>query len=80
MKAVQDVSPSEGSAVEIIVNGSPKTVAETDRISDLVRALGLEPRFIAVERNEQLIPRTQHADCQLAPGDRIEIVTLVGGG
>ncbi len=49
-------------------------------MSELLASLEMKPKFVAVERNEQLVPRAQHADCQLSAGDRIEIVTLVGGG
>ncbi len=35
---------------------------------------------VAVERNLELAPRTRHAETRLAPGDRVDIVTLVGGG
>jgi len=42
--------------------------------------LSLEPRRVAVERNKQLIPRSQHDQTLLADQDQLEIVTLVGGG
>jgi sulfur carrier protein len=40
----------------------------------------MQPRLVAVERNRDLVPRAQHAACALEAGDRVEIVTLVGGG
>ena len=46
----------------------------------LVEQLGFEPRYLAVERNRELVPRREHAGCMLVEGDRLEIVTLVGGG
>ena len=49
-------------------------------IAQLLQQLELSPRYLAVERNEQLVTRGEHADCLLKTGDRIEIVTLVGGG
>jgi thiamine biosynthesis protein ThiS len=66
--------------VQIVLNGEPKTLADGATVADLVRDLGLQPKFVAVERNETLVPRTNHAGCVLAPDDRVEIVTLVGGG
>lgn len=66
--------------MDIHVNGEPKSVDERCSVADLVARLGLQPKFVAVERNEQLVPRSEHAGCRLEPGDRIEIVTLVGGG
>ena len=46
----------------------------------LLQTLELDPRTLAVERNLELVPRGQHAATPLAPGDRLEVVTLVGGG
>lgn len=66
--------------MQIVVNGEPRDVKEGLTVAQLVNALGLQPRFIAVERNEQLVPRTLHERQEIEAGDRIEIVTLVGGG
>jgi sulfur carrier protein len=66
--------------VEIIVNDQPRSVAQGITVADLLDELGLTGKFIAVEVNLELVPRQQRADRQLAGGDRVEIVTLVGGG
>ena len=42
--------------------------------------LGLADTYVAVEVNLELVPRQDHARHRLAEGDRLEIVTLVGGG
>lgn len=52
----------------------PSTVAE------LLAALDVDPRRVAVEVNERLVPRAAHARCRLAAGDHVEVVSLVGGG
>jgi thiamine biosynthesis protein ThiS len=67
-------------SVPISVNGEPREVPAGTTIAQLLAMLELDPRQSAVERNFQLAPRARHADTALAPGDRIEIVTLVGGG
>ena len=64
----------------IQLNGQPLEIADDATVADLLTVLGLDPRQCAVERNLELAPRTAHAETQLAPGDRVEIVTLVGGG
>ena len=46
----------------------------------LLAALGIDRRQIAVERNQEIVPRAEHATTPLAEGDRVEIVTMVGGG
>ena len=64
----------------IQLNGAPREVADEATIADLLAELGVDARHVAVERNLELAPRTAHAQTKLAPGDRVEIVTLVGGG
>jgi len=67
--------------MELTVNGvvhrldpAPGTIA------DLVRALNLEGKRIAVERNGEIVPRSLHAATPIAAGDRLEVVAAVGGG
>lgn len=66
--------------MEISVNGEPRQVAVGCTVAKLLEELKLQPRYLAVERNQELVPRATHAACVLLPGDRVEIVTLVGGG
>ena len=66
--------------VEIQLNGEPRTITDGANIADLLAELKLNPKYLAVERNFELVPRKEHAACLLKPGDHIEIVTLVGGG
>ncbi len=66
--------------IQIQVNGEPRQVTEGLSIAELLVQLELDPRYLAVERNLELVPRTQHAETQLANNDRLEVVTLVGGG
>jgi len=66
--------------MEIIVNGQAREAADGITIADLLGELQLNDKPVAVEVNLQLVPRHGHADHRLAPGDRLEIVTLVGGG
>jgi sulfur carrier protein len=66
--------------VEIIVNGQRDVVAEGTTIRQLLEARNLATHYVAVEVNLELIPRQRHAEHPLSPGDRLEIVTLVGGG
>ena len=65
--------------MRIEVNGEAREVAATT-IAALAQELGLDPRKVAVERNLEIVPRSQHAHTALAEGDRIEIVQFVGGG
>jgi len=49
-------------------------------LADLVAALDLEGRRLAIEVNGELVPRSEHASFRLSPGDRVEIVHAIGGG
>jgi sulfur carrier protein len=64
----------------ISVNGQPRDVATTTTVDALLRQLEIPLRGVAVEVNGQIVPRAKHAELLLARGDRLEIVSLVGGG
>lgn len=66
--------------MQIQLNGKPREVAAGTTVAQLLTELDLDPRTLAVERNLQLVPRAEHTQSTLAPDDRIEVVTLVGGG
>ncbi|WP_374599951.1 sulfur carrier protein ThiS [Brevundimonas sp.] len=65
--------------MRIQVNGDTREVTART-ILELVEALGLDVRKVAVERNLEIVPRSLHAMTALAEGDRIELVQFVGGG
>jgi sulfur carrier protein len=66
--------------VEILLNGQPREIPEGASIAQLLEQLNLSTPFVAVEVNLQVVPRPRHAAYRLAPGDRVEVVTFVGGG
>lgn len=66
--------------INISLNGEPRQVAAGTSVAGLLAELGLPGRHVAVEVNLELVPRASHAEHRLAEGDRLEIVTLVGGG
>ncbi len=66
--------------MEIIVNGQPRQVGDQTTLAQLIQALGLADNPVAAEVNNMLVPKKEHPSCTLGPGDRIELVTLVGGG
>jgi thiamine biosynthesis protein ThiS len=63
----------------ITLNGEPHQT-EANTIGELVQELGYADQAVAVEHNEQIVPKKAHDQTALAEGDRIELVTLVGGG
>lgn len=66
--------------ITITVNEQAHHLPESCTIRELLQQLQLDPRRVAVEVNQELAPRTNHDRQQLQTGDRVEIVTLVGGG
>jgi len=66
--------------IDVVINGQARTVAAGTTIAGLIDELGLGDRRVAVERNREVVPRAQHATTALAAGDRLELVTFVGGG
>ena len=66
--------------MNIIVNGTPRELKQPLSVAELLEHLKIPPRGVAVEVNLQLVPRAHHEQHQLRDGDRLEVVTLVGGG
>lgn len=70
--------------MKISVNGEPLEIAAGSTVAMLVLRLsdeaGRDPRGTAVERNREIVPKSEHALTVLAEGDQIELVQFVGGG
>ena len=71
---------SADATIRIELNGRSREIGASTALSDLIRALDLAPEAVAVEVNQRLVPRRSRDTTFLSPGDRVEIVTLVGGG
>jgi thiamine biosynthesis protein ThiS len=71
----------EGTApAQMTVNGRPRPWRAGLTLGELLRELGAEGMGVAAERNGQVVRRADFERTELAPGDRIEVVRLVGGG
>ena len=66
--------------ISVQVNGEPRTIPAGCSIADMLRAIGLDPRKVAVERNLEVVPRSTLEEVQVGDGDAFEIVHFVGGG
>ncbi len=66
--------------ITITVNGQPHQLETPATAETLVKHLGLEGKRLAMERNEEIIPRSEYAQTPLSEGDKIEIIHAVGGG
>src|SRR5580692_717352 len=66
--------------LRLTVNGEKRAAAPGTTVSGLLAAMGVDPARVAVERNEDVVPRKTWTEAALADGDKIEIVAFVGGG
>jgi len=64
----------------IQINGEAREVANGSTLAALLGNLGVTQPHVAVELNLEVVPRALHRDTVLQDGDRLEVVTLVGGG
>ncbi len=66
--------------MRITVNGEEREVSEGLTVLALLELLEMPTRYVAVERNREIVRRGLHGETVLDDGDTIEIVTMVGGG
>jgi sulfur carrier protein len=66
-------------AMEIQINDTPTQVSDGTTVAQLLAQLNKQ-QHVAVELNMEVVPRREHGDVVLRPGDQVELVTLVGGG
>lgn len=66
--------------MKVTVNGNEREVAEGTTVAQLLEQLKLRSDRIATERNLKVVPKAQYGQTALADGDKLEIVTFVGGG
>jgi sulfur carrier protein len=66
--------------LQLTINGEPKSVPLNTTVLDWIRDVKLESKRIAVERNGEIVPKSQYAHVFLQEGDTVEIVVAVGGG
>ena len=66
--------------IQIILNGKPHNIKEKTNIISLLETLSLSEKKVAIEINEEVIPRDNYDKKILLAKDRIEIVHFIGGG
>ena len=64
----------------VTINGETRNLSGAMSVRDLLSSLGMDPAKIAVERNLEIVPRSQYGAVQVGQGDRLEIVHFIGGG
>jgi sulfur carrier protein len=66
--------------IQIVVNAEPREVPAGLQVNGLLAHLGLPADRVAIERNLEILPRSKWLSTAVQPGDRFEIVHMVGGG
>ncbi len=66
--------------LDFTLNGAPRRLDAPLTIAELLAAEGLQGKRVAVERNGEIVPKSQHSQVRVAGGDRLEVVVAVGGG
>lgn len=66
--------------ITLHVNGETRFCSAHILLPDLLHQLGFNPRLVAVEYNGEILHRQFWSQTQVQSGDRLEVVTIVGGG
>jgi sulfur carrier protein len=66
--------------ITLQLNGEPRSCAPQTPLPDFLQQLGMNPRLIAIEYNGEILHRQFWEQTQIQAGDRLEVVTIVGGG
>ncbi len=66
--------------IEIVLNGTRRELPSSLTVAALLETEGLLGKRVAVEKNGEIVPKSQHAAAPVEAGDRLEIVVAVGGG
>ena len=67
-------------SMHIFVNGEPREIPDGVTMTGLIRMLDLTDQRIAVEVNQELVPRSTFEQYRVQDQDRVEIVHAIGGG
>ncbi|MCK5876013.1 MAG: sulfur carrier protein ThiS [Candidatus Marithrix sp.] len=65
---------------KILLNGESRQIPDNLTVSSLIKDLSLENKRLAVEINQEIVPRSQFEQRTLIADDKVEIIYAVGGG
>ena len=66
--------------MRVVLNKDIQIIPDGASVSDLLKHFQIELKYIAVEVNESIIPKSEYSNFNLKENDRIEIINAVGGG
>lgn len=66
--------------MQIVLNGRPRAIESAATVRRLLEEMDYPPEVVAVQVNDDIVPRSRFADTRLAEGDRVEVITFAAGG
>jgi sulfur carrier protein len=66
--------------IQLTINGEVRQLHQSINIEQFIAQNNLQGKRIAIERNGEIVPRSQYGEHYLADGDHLEVVVAVGGG
>lgn len=66
--------------MKIIVNGSEKSIEKNISVSELIKSYSLDPKSVIALKDEEVVPKESFLDVMLEDGNKIELLSIVGGG
>ena len=66
--------------MNILLNNKPETIFDGSTVKKLLEQKNIQNKFFAVEINQKIIPKSDHGTYLIKDGDKIEIITAIGGG
>lgn len=66
--------------IQLTINGEVQQLHHPINIEQFIDQNNLQGKRIAIERNGEIVPRSQYAEQYLTDGDQLEVVVAVGGG
>ncbi|PTN08629.1 sulfur carrier protein ThiS [Nitrosomonas aestuarii] len=66
--------------IQLTINGETRQFDQPITITQFINQNNLQGKRIAIERNGEIVPRSQFSEQLLTEGDRLEVVVAVGGG
>lgn len=77
---MQEFASNGASTITIQANGQLRNLPTNSTIADFLQALNISPKYVVTQLNGKIIPRDHLDQVVLYTGDKLEIITMVGGG
>ena len=77
---IDPLNRSFAPAMKITLNGEDRSLERPMTVSELLLEIGAAGKRVAVEVNQEIVPRSEHTQYQLKNDDRVEVVQAIGGG